>query len=97
MNQFFEWFMKLLILLMLAPFILGIAIQVLTGLAVAILPWLLLAAVVAGLVAGVTGAVIVSRRLPPAGRPTPLPPGTPPLGPYRVRRPRGGRTPGSSR
>ena len=79
----------LLLLLMLAPFILGITLQVLMGVTVAILPWLLLAAVIAGLVAGVTGAVIVSRRLPPTGGTTPLPPGTPPLGAYRIRRPRG--------
>jgi hypothetical protein len=92
MNGVFEWLIKLLVLLMIAPFVVGLAFQFFATVAVAILPWLLLASAIAGLVAGASAALVLRRRLPPSGRNTPLPPGAEPLGEYRVRRPRGGRT-----
>jgi hypothetical protein len=92
MNHLFEWLIKLLVILMIVPFLVGAALQLMSVMVVAILPWLLLCSVLAGLVAGISGAIVIRRRLPPGGANTPLPPGAPSLGAYRVRRPRGGRT-----
>lgn len=87
-----EWLIKLLVVLMIAPFVVCLALQLAVAVMGALLPWVLVVGAIAGIAAGVSAALVLRRRLPVAGRTTPLPPGAPPLGAYRVRRPRGGRT-----
>jgi hypothetical protein len=85
MERLGAWFIKALFIVILAPLVLCLALQ----LFFAALPWLILLAVVAGAVAGLTVALVLRRRLPPRPGANQLPRGAPPLGPYRVRRPRG--------
>ena len=70
------------------PFLVSLAL----GLAIAVLPWLILLAVIAGIAAGLSAGLVVRRRLLPPGQGNPLPPGGPTLGPWRTRRPGGRRT-----
>lgn len=88
MTHTMDWLIKFLVILMVAPFVLCM----IGAVAAAILPWLLLCSVIAGLVAGIAAAIMLRRRLPPRGGQGPLPPAGPPLGGYRVRRPGGGQT-----
>ena len=88
MDRIFEWLIKLLFLVILAPVLVGIALQLFVGLAAAVLPWLIVFAIIAGVAAGVSAGLVLRHRLPPRNGSTPLPPTTP-LGPYRIRRPRG--------
>ena len=92
MDRIFEWLIKLLFIVILAPVLVGIALQLFVGLATAVLPWLILFAVIAGVAAGLSAGLVVRRRLLPPGQGNPLPPGGSPLGPWRTRRPSGRRT-----
>jgi len=87
-DRIFEWLIKLLFLVILAPVLVGIALQLVVGLAVAVLPWLIALSVIAGLAAGISAGLVLRRRLPPPDAGPLLPPTTP-LGSYRIRRPRG--------
>ncbi len=80
---------KFLLFLIFAPVLLAVALQVWLAFLAAILPWLMLLAVIVGLTAGLSAAFVLRRRLPTRNGGNPLPPGAPPLGPYRARRPRG--------
>ena len=90
MDSIFEWFVKLMLLLIFAPLLLCLALQAVVGVFAAVLPWVIGLAVIAGLAAGVSAGLGVRRRLPLRNGGAELPPGAPPLGAYRVRRPRGG-------
>jgi len=86
-DRIFEWLIKLLFIAILAPVLVGIALQLFVGLATVVLPWLILLGVIAGIAAGISAGLVLRRRLPPRNG-APLPPTTL-LGPYRLRRPRG--------
>jgi len=92
MDRILQWLGKLLLLIILGPVILGLALQVFVGLATAVLPWLIVLALIAGVAAGLSAGLVVRRRLLPPGQGSPLPPGGPALGPWRVRRSRSRRT-----
>jgi hypothetical protein len=82
----FIW--RALFILIFGPLILGVALQMLVCFVVAVLPWLIALAVVAGTAAGLAAGFVLRRKLEGqhgAGQPTP---GLP-LGTHRVRRPRG--------
>lgn len=83
----FEWLIKLLFIVMLAPFLICLALQLLVGIAVAVLPWLIGFAIVSGVVAGLSAGLVLRRRLPPPRRDMTVPAGGIP----RVKRPRGPR------
>lgn len=81
-----EFVWRTLFLLVFGPLLLVLAAQILLGLLVAILPWLIALAVITGVAAGLTAGLVMRRRLPPPGRALP--------GDYEVRgepirRPRG--------
>ena len=80
---------KLLVFLMVAPLLLCIAGQLALAFVGALLPWLILGGVITGAAAGLTAGLLMRRRLSPSQGESLLPPGAPPLGHYRVRRPRG--------
>lgn len=82
---------KFLLLLVFGPALLLVALQVWAAVLAVVLPVLIVLALIAGVAAGLSAAFVLRKRLPPRNGGTPLPPGTPPLGPYRVRRPRGGK------
>ena len=86
-----DWFMKLLLILIFGPILICVGLQLLAGMMVALLPWLILFAVITGIAAGVSAGLVIRRRLLPPGQGSPLPPGGPALGPWRVRRPGGRR------
>jgi hypothetical protein len=88
MDRALEWLIKLLFLVILAPFLVGIALHLFTALAVALLPWLIVVGVIVGVAAGISFGLVLRRRLPPRNGGAPVPP-TARLGPYRIRRPRG--------
>jgi hypothetical protein len=90
MDQVVGWLVKLLFIVILAPFVICLAVQLVVGLAVAILPLVILASAIAGLVAGVSAALVLRRRLPPPRRTAPLAGGSL-AGQQRIRRPKGGR------
>jgi hypothetical protein len=81
--------LKIFLFLLLGPLVVACGLQLILAIATVIVPWLILLAVVAGAVAGLTVALVLRRRLPPRPGANQLPRGTPPLGTYRVRRPRG--------
>lgn len=81
---------KALLALILAPVIIGVALNAIAAFLWSVVPILILVGVVAGLAAGVTAALILRRRLPPRNGAAVLPPGTPSLGGHRVKRSRGG-------
>ena len=87
MDRLLEWTVKLIFILLLLPFLVSLVLQLAVGALVAILPWFLLASVIAGITAGLSAALVLRRRLPPRNGGA-LPPSTPPLGPYRTRRPK---------
>ena len=86
-----DWLWKFLIFLLFGPALFLVGLHMLLVVLAALLPYLVLLAVIAGVTAGLTAALVLRRRLPPRNGGNPLPPGAPPLGPYRVRRPHGGR------
>jgi hypothetical protein len=90
MGSLLDWLLKALIVLLLAPIVVGLALHFLGAVLAILLPWLIVLAVIAGSAAGVTAGLILRRRLPPRPGRHALPPDVPPLGPHRVRRPRGG-------
>ena len=92
MDRIFEWLIKLLFFVILAPLLVGIALQLFVGLATAVLPWLIALAAIAGMAAGLSAGLVLRRRLLPPGQGSPLPPGGQPLGPWHTRRPSGRRT-----
>jgi hypothetical protein len=81
------WLVKLLFIVMLAPFFMCLVLQLVLGLAAAILPWVLLLAVVAGAAGGLAVAVFHRRRLS-SPKKAPRAPATS-AGQYKVKRPRG--------
>jgi hypothetical protein len=87
MDQVLGWLVKLLFVVMLAPFAICLVLQFALGVQVAIQPWLLLIAVVAGVAAGFSAAIVLRRRLPPTGRGRVA--RNTPAGQYKVKRPRG--------
>jgi hypothetical protein len=88
-NHVLDSLFKFILFLIFAPVLLCVALQILMGFLAFALPWFILGSAVAGLVAGVSAALVLRRRLPPQNGDRALPPAAPPLGPYRVRRPRG--------
>ncbi len=90
MDRLFEWFVKFMLILIFAPLLVCLALQATVGVLAVLLPWLIGLSIIAGLVAGVSAALVLRRRLPLRNGGSETPPGTPPLGAYRVRRPKGG-------
>jgi hypothetical protein len=86
MNGVFEWLIKLLFFVMLAPFFICLLIQLVVGATVVLLPWVIGLVALMGLAAGIGAGLAIRRRLPP--RTDRFPPGEVP----RIRRPRGVRT-----
>jgi hypothetical protein len=84
-----DWLLKLIFFLLVFPIVLGVAAQMIAAFIWAVLPWLLVLALLAGVAAGLSAGLVLRRRLPPRINGDPLVPNAP-LGPYRVRRPRGG-------
>jgi hypothetical protein len=60
-----EWLVKLLFIAILAPFFICLFVQLVNGMLVAMLPWLILAGVILGVAAGVSAGLVLRRRLPP--------------------------------
>jgi hypothetical protein len=91
MDRLLQWVVKLMILLLLAPFALSFIVQGTAALLAAVLPWLVLFGAIAGVTAGLSAAVVLRRRLPPRSPRAQFPPG------FRgepIRRPRGPRARG---
>ena len=86
MNGIFEWLIKLVFILLLAPFFVCIAMSLLGTALVTLLPLVIGLGVLIGAVAGLVAGRVVRRRLPP---PVDL---LPPGEVARIRRPRGVRT-----
>lgn len=88
MDRLFEWFVKLVLLLVFAPLLICLALQMVLGVLVVVLPWVIALAVITGLAAGVSAGLVLRRRLPlrNGGR---LPPGGSFVGQDPIRRPRG--------
>src|SRR5438034_576003 len=89
-NSLMDWVVKLIFLLMLLPFFVSLALQVLSmtfqimlAFFLTILPWVVGLAIIIGLVSGGAAGFVLRRRLPFRNEDYP-PPGVPP-----VRRPRG--------
>ena len=87
MNGIFEWLIKLLFFVMLAPFFICLFVQLAVGAAVVLLPWVIGFLALTALAAGLGAGLALRRRLPPP-RNDQFPPGEVP----RIRRPRGVRT-----
>ena len=60
-----DWLLKLLFFVMLAPFFVGLAAHVATGMFLALLPWFIASAAIFGILAGVSAGLVLRRRLPP--------------------------------
>jgi hypothetical protein len=86
MNSVFEWLIKLLFFVMLAPFFICLFVQLAVGTAVVLLPWLIGLVTLLVLAITLAAGLVQRRRLPP--RTDRFPPGEVP----RIRRPRGVRT-----
>lgn len=82
---------KIVMFIIFGPVLICIGLQLLVGVIVATLPWLILFAVIAGIAAGLSAGLVIRRRLMPPGQESPLPPGSSPLGAWRIRRPSGRR------
>jgi len=95
-DSIFEWFVKLVLILIFAPLLVCLLLQAVVGMLVAVLPWVIVLAVVAGLAAGVSAGLVLRRRLPlrNGGR---LPPGGASFAGEPIRRPRGVRGQGEDR
>jgi hypothetical protein len=85
-----DWFVKAILFLIFAPVLACIALQITVAVLQTLLPWLILLALIAGAAAGIGAGFSIRRRLPPQNGRLYPPQGTPPLMPYRVRRPRRG-------
>ena len=96
MDRLFEWFVKLVLILLFAPLLICLALSAVLGVLAAVLPWVIGLAVIAGLAAGVSAGFVLRRRLPPSIR-GPLPPGGASFAGEPIRRPRGVRGQGEDR
>ena len=65
MDRLFEWFVKLVLILLFAPLLICLLLQATLGVLAAVLPWLIALSVIAGLVAGLSAAFVLRRRLLP--------------------------------
>lgn len=83
------WLFKILVAVMVGPLLLCLAFQLVVGFLTAVLPWFILGSLVAGVAAGLSAGLVLRRRLPPPNGRAPLSAGSPLLGSYRVRRPKG--------
>ena len=83
------WLFKVLVVLTVGPLLVCLVLQLVVGVLTALLPWLILGSLVAGVAAGLSAGLVLRRRLPPRNGRAPLTPGSPLLGSYRVRRPKG--------
>ena len=97
MDSIFEWFVKLVLILIFAPLLLCLALSAVIGILAAVLPWVIALAVIAGLAAGVSAALVLRRRLPLRNGGGPLPPGGASFAGEPIRRPRGVRGQGEDR
>lgn len=97
MNGLFEWFVKLVLLVMFAPLLLCLAFSAVLGVLAVVLPWVIGLAVIAGLAAGVSAGLVLRRRLPLRNGGGPLPPGGASFAGEPIRRPRGVRGQGEDR
>lgn len=84
-----DWLWKSIVLIILAPVLIGLATHALLVVIAVILPYVLALAAVVGIMAGLTAGLVLRRRLPLPSRGAELP--IPP--PEAVRRPRGPRRP----
>ena len=87
MSGLFEWLVKLLFIVMLAPAFICLFVQLFVAAAVALLPWVIGLVVLLGLTIGFAAGLMQRRRLPPPTTDR-VPPGEVP----RIRRPKGTRT-----
>jgi hypothetical protein len=83
----FEWLLKLLFIVMLAPFFVCLFVQLFVAAAVALLPWVIGLVVLLGVCIGFAAGLVQRWRLQPPTNDR-VPPGEVP----RIRRPRGVRT-----
>ncbi len=90
MDHIMGWLIKLLFVVILAPFFICLFIQLVAGLAVAMMPWAIFYSAITGLLGGI-GIAIMRRRVPPSAQRRQMEYGAPPSGQYRIRRPKGGR------
>ncbi len=97
MNDLFAWFVKFMLILIFAPLLICLALQAALGVLLAVLPWLIGLSAIAGLVAGLSAAVVLRRRLPLRMGGGPLPPSGAAFGAEPIRRPRGVRGEGEDR
>jgi hypothetical protein len=95
-DRLFEWFVKLVLILLFAPLLICLAFRAVLGVLAAVLPWVIALSVIAGLAAGVSAGLVLRRRLPPRIR-GPLPPGGAAFAGEPIRRPRGARGEGEAR
>lgn len=89
MNDLFDWFVKFMLILIFAPLLICLALQATLGVLMAVLPWLIGLAVISGLVAGLSAAFVLRRRLPLRNGGGPPPPGGASFAGEPIRRPRG--------
>jgi len=85
-----DWLWKFVVVVLFAPFVIGLAAQAFVVAVATIFPYILLVAVTIGVVAGATAGLVLRHRLPLRSRDSedrefPIPP------PEAVRRPRGPR------
>lgn len=97
MDRLFEWFVKLMLLLIFAPLLICLALSAVLGVLAVVLPWVIGLAVIAGLAAGVSAGLVLRRRLPLRNGGGSLPPGGSFIGQDPIRRPRGVRGQGEDR
>ena len=97
MDRLFEWFVKFMLILIFAPLLVCLVLQATLGLLAALLPWLIAFSVITGLVAGLSAAFVLRRRLPLRNGGGPPPPGGQFIGQEPIRRPRGVRGQGEDR
>ena len=88
MDVILSWLVKAIVVIILAPFVVCVAVQLVAGIVAIVLPWvigsLIGLAVLAGLIAGASAGLVLRRRLPyDAGRR--------PIAGDAIRRPRGPR------
>jgi len=95
-DSIFEWFVKLVLLLIFAPLLVCLVLQATIGVLAVLLPWVIALAVVAGLAAGVSAGLVLRRRLPLRNG-VHLPPGGASFTGEPIRRPRGVRSQGEDR
>lgn len=89
MDRLFEWFVKLVLLILFAPLLICLALSAVLGVLAAVLPWVIGLAIIAGLAAGVSAGFVLRRRLPLRNGGGSLPHGGTNFGGEPIRRPRG--------